>query len=365
MAWRRSVERVARWWPSEGDTAKALEDLVRRADEGEARLRRADEQFVNLAVHSTERTNALTDRVADTELRLAELEIDAARLRDAVRRLAEGAWPGSPDEVSYWRGRLASVEAGCVPVARPGPVARVLTDVGALLLPAHDEVMLSYMRQHGRWEQDEADRLRALLRPGMTFVDVGAHVGYMTLLAAGAVGPTGRGFAFEPEPANYRLLMANLANCGIANVGVVPAAAWDRSGRLSLSLCADNTGDHRAYPLAGRESVEVLAVALDDVLPDDVAVDVVKVDAQATDDIAIRGMERTLARSRPVLVVEFWPDGIAQRGADPREVLEYYRDLDYDLSVLGGPSGAGIDAIIEAAQSSPTEFCTLVLTPSG
>jgi len=362
--WRRAVARVVRSVASEGGRAKALEDLARRADESDAGLRRADEQFVNLAVHSTERTNALTDRVADAESRLAELEIDAARLREAVRRLAEGPGPEAADEVASWRERLASPATASVPVARHGPVARVVTDVGPLLLPAHDEVMLSYMRQHGRWEQEESDRLRALLRPGMTFVDVGAHVGYMTLLAAAAVGPTGLGFAFEPEPINHRLLLANLANAGIANVHAVPAAAWDRSGRLRLSLCADNTGDHRAYELSGRESVEVLALALDDVLPEGVAVDVVKVDAQGTDDVAIRGMERMLARSRPVLVVEFWPAGIEARGAVPREVLAHYRDLDYDLAVLGGRPGAGFDAVLEAAQSSPTEFCTLVLTPS-
>lgn len=89
-----------------------------------------------------------------------------------------------------------------------------------------------------------------------------------------------------------------------------------------------------------------------------------KVDAQATDDIAIRGMERMLARSRPVLVVEFWPAGIEQRGAVPDDVLAYYRDLDYDLSVLGGPPGAAIEAVLDAARSSPTAFCTLVLSPS-
>ena len=327
-------------------------------------MREANQHYVDLAVHSTERTNALTDRVAEAEARLAALEIENARLRAHVGRLGDDA---PDDEVGYWRGRLA--EPPPAPSSTgPGAVARVATDVGALLLPAQDEVMLSHMRQHGEWEKEESDQLRALLRPGMAFVDVGAHVGYMSLLAASAVGPTGRGFAFEPEPGNFRLLMANLANHGIANVQAVPAAAWDRSGRLSLSLCRDNTGDHRAYSLPGRETLDVLALALDDVLPDDVHVHVVKVDAQATDDIAITGMERMLARCRPVLLVEFWPDGIAERGAAPRHVLERYRSLDYDLSVLGDPTQAKstpLDAVLEAAQSSPTSFCTLVLTPCG
>ncbi|MGH9265341.1 MAG: FkbM family methyltransferase [Acidimicrobiales bacterium] len=326
-----------------------------------ARVDEADRNFVNLAVHSTERTNELVARVADAEDRLAALEVERAWLREALRH---GPGPETGGELEYWRRRLSQPgDPVPAPAGPPAAVARVATDVGALLLPAHDEVMLTHLRQHGEWEREESDHLRALLRPGMTFLDVGAHVGYMSLLAARAVGPAGRGFAFEPEPGNFALLMANLAVHGVENVEAVPAAAWSETGRLSLSLCTDNTGDHRAYALPGRESVDVPAFALDDVLPGDVTIDVVKVDAQATDDIAIRGMERTLARCRPALVVEFWPQGIRERGADPADVLGYYRSLGYDLGVLGGEHGASPETVLEAAESSPTAFCTLVLTP--
>lgn len=337
--------------------APAVEDLSDRLDAG---LTEAHERSIAFVVHASERSDALAAQLVDVEARLAELEVDRARLHEAVRRLQAGDDPVSAD-VAYWRRRLTG--AGPAPsLERLGDVARVVTDVGALLLPAHDEVMLSFMRQFGEWEREESDHLRSLLRPGMTFVDVGAHVGYMSLLAARAVGPTGRGFALEPEPGNFRLLTANLATHGVDNVVPIPAAAWCESGSLSLSLCRDNTGDHRAYAVAGRETVEVPAFALDDIVPEDVRVDVVKVDAQGTDDIAIRGMERTLARCWPAMVVEFWPDGIAQRGADPMEVLEYYRGLAYDVAVLGRDP-APLRAVLDAALASSTEFCTLVLTP--
>ena len=372
---RSLIRRVARRLAGEDkdtvDTeARASVDALNgRAEYAEAWLRQADERFIGLAVHSTERTDALTARVTDAEQRLADLEIEAARLGDALRHVGEGAPPvGDTDaEVAYWRTRLRAGDDGAPAPHRNGAVTRVATDVGALLLPAHDEVMLTFLREHGEWERQEADQLRALLGPGMTFVDVGAHVGYMSLLAASAVGPTGRGYAFEPEPGNFRLLTANLANHGVEHVHAVPAAAWHESGRLSLSVCADNTGDHRAYPLPGRPAVDVLAVAIDDVLPEDTKVDVVKVDAQATDDLAIRGMERTLARSRPVMLVEFWPEGIRQRGAVPMDVLEYYRGLHYDIAAIGDApvaAGAPLDAVMEAAESSPSGFCSLLLTPS-
>ena len=336
--------------------AAKVEDLDGRLDAG---LRTAHDESIRFVVHGHERADALAAELADVQARLAALEVDRAGLRETVRALDAGekALDGDP---ANWRRRLA----GAATVAPPpfGPVAWVKTDVGALLVPAHDEVMLSFLRQYGEWEKEESDYLRSVLRPGMTFLDVGAHVGYMSLLAAAAVGPTGRGVAMEPEPGNFRLLTANLANHGVGNVTAVPAAAWGETRLLTMSLSGDNTGDHRAYALPGRDTVDVPAFAVDDLLPDDLRVDVVKIDAQATDDLAIRGMERMLARSRPALIVEFWPDGIRQRGADPMQVLEYYKALDYEVTVLGsGP--APLAAVMEVALSSPTEFCSLVMTP--
>ena len=113
-AWRRVVAGAGRSAPSEEGVAKALDDLAHRADASEAGVRQAQEQYVHLAVHSTERANALTDRVTDAEARLAELEIDAARLREAVRRLAEGPPPAGADgadDVVYWRRWLAGQHA--------------------------------------------------------------------------------------------------------------------------------------------------------------------------------------------------------------------------------------------------------------
>jgi hypothetical protein len=93
---------------------------------------------------------------------------------------------------------------------------------------------------------------------------------------------------------------------------------------------------------------------------------VVKVDAQGTDHLALQGMARTLARCRPVLLVEYWPPGITELGDDPLAVLAQYREMGFGVSVLGnddiGPeSSAG--EILDAAVASPGSFCNLVLRP--
>jgi hypothetical protein len=78
-------------------------------------------------------------------------------------------------------------------------------------------------------------------------------------------------------------------------------------------------------------------------------------------------MERTLRRSRSVLVVEFWPPGITEFGDDPLEVLAYYRDLGFDVRVVGeaqdGPP-ISLPWVVELCAARPTEFCNLVLRPA-
>ncbi|MEO6121323.1 MAG: FkbM family methyltransferase [Acidimicrobiales bacterium] len=247
------------------------------------------------------------------------------------------------------------------------PHERFETDVGPLLLPAHDQVMRVLIGRDGLWEQEESEQLRALLRPGMSFVDIGAHVGYMSLLGARAVGPSGQGEAVEPAPGNLPLLRANLKANGVTNVSVIAAAAWSCAATLPFSLSPANTGDNRAFAVSGTEMIEVPAVALDEVLPPDRTFEVVKVDAQGTDQRAIAGMEKTLRRSRSVLVVEFWPPGITEFGDSPLEVLAYYRDLGFDLRVVGeAQDGTPISLpwVIELCAARPTEFCNLVLRPT-
>jgi FkbM family methyltransferase len=286
-------------------------------------------------------------RLEATERRLIEVEVLAAREAPAL-------------DAPAWRSRLAAPPVR--PDRQPRRAVRVETDVGPLLLPEHDRVIHHMLRDTGVWEKEEADALRAMLAPGMTFVDIGAHVGYMSLVAAGAVGPTGRGIALEPAPGNFELLQANLARNGASHVVAIPAAAWKETGPVTFSLDEFNTGDHRAYARPGGESLEVPAYALDDVIPEDLHIDVVKVDAQGTDHLALQGMAKTLARSRPTLLVEYWPLGISELGDDPLGVLGVYRDMGFAISVLGAGDPGSLEGIVEVAHASAGGFCNLVLT---
>ncbi|TAK11228.1 MAG: FkbM family methyltransferase [Anaerolineae bacterium] len=163
----------------------------------------------------------------------------------------------------------------------------------------------------GTYEPDLQAALRELAQPGMTAYDVGAHIGYISLLLARAVRPSGRVFAFEPLPANLDRLRANLAlNPQIANVTVIPAAASDRTGATRFLLHASGEMG-KAEGSAGRQAaysgaVDVAAIALDDFVyaQGHPAPGLLKLDIEGGEVLALPGMRRLLAEARPVVLLE-------------------------------------------------------------
>jgi FkbM family methyltransferase len=241
--------------------------------------------------------------------------------------------------------------------------ARYETDVGPILLPRDDLLIAEGLRQDGAWEPEQGEKLRELVAPGMTVIDVGAHVGYFTLMLASLVGPEGQVLAIEPEPYNHLLLGANLARAGMNNVITHEAAAWRATeGPLRMSLCNWNTGDNRVgFSSRHRAAIEVASLALDDLNPP--RVDLIKLDTQATEHIAIEGATRLIERHSPVLFAELWPGGLRELGIDPADPIDVYEGLGYRIEVLGRPDleSAERARLIEAADAAPTKDLMLLM----
>ncbi len=186
---------------------------------------------------------------------------------------------------------------------------------------------------HGVYEPLATDLVQAELRPGDVALDVGANIGYYTLIFARGVGPAGRVFAFEPEPGNFALLEENVAANGYRNVTLARLAVSDRAGRAQLYLDADNAGDCRMYDSHDqRPCVDIETVPLDDHFASLDRVDLIKMDIQGAEPAALRGMRGLLERHRQVkLLVEFWPYGLQLFGADPKEFLSALREAGFAL----------------------------------
>jgi len=239
------------------------------------------------------------------------------------------------------------------------------TDVGRLLLHADDQVMTPLIQRDHLWEAPEGRFLRGAIRPGATVVDVGANVGYMTLLSARAAGRRGQVLAVEPEQANLALLRANVWLNGTWNVKVLPVAAWSRRELLPLRFNADNRGDHQVGVAGGGGSARLVpAVPLDELLGE-MVVDVVKIDTQGSDHEALAGLSATLARSPAAAVlIEFWLGGFDERGISPRAVLGGYRNAGFSVALLqdsGHERPASDDEVMAACEGWQGRFVNLVL----
>ena len=246
----------------------------------------------------------------------------------------------------------------------------VETAVGALFVHEQDEFVSPRLQAAGVWEPGETAFLQERLQPGMTFLDVGAHVGYFSVLAGRLVGSTGLVLAFEPHPRNFELLLANVWRNGLLNVVCFPWAVADTCGFAPLYVAPLNTGDHQlGAPGSGRATVPVRTVALDEVPAIRPPIDVVKIDVQGADEAALRGMERLLEASPDALVtVEFWPTGLRRYGRG--DLLAYVRERGFRLRVQD-PEHPGVrdpaEGELEGLQGREGDeaWINLVLTRSG
>ena len=159
---------------------------------------------------------------------------------------------------------------------------------------------------------------------------MGANVGYYSVILGKEVGPSGKVYAFEPEPLNFELLSKGVAANALTNVRAEQLALSDTHGSLKLYLAAENKGDHRIAPAAeARESIEIAAVPLDEYLPDHEPVHFIKIDTQGAEGLIVAGMHRVLEENEDIaLVVEFWPEGLHKTGKSAEQLLA-------DLSALG------------------------------
>jgi len=163
------------------------------------------------------------------------------------------------------------------------------------------------------------------LKPGQTFIDIGANIGYYTLIAARLVGPAGKIYAFEPDPDNFALLKKNVEQNGYRNVVLVNKAVSDKTRSTRLYLSESNRGDHRLYDSRdGRKSIAVHAASLDDFfLNRDKTIHLIKMDIQGAEARALAGMKALVRKNRRLkLITEFSPVALINFGSDPRQYLK-------------------------------------------
>jgi FkbM family methyltransferase len=249
-----------------------------------------------------------------------------------------------------WRAFLGRLLRKVLPEFRPqvrlaalfGRSVKVSVMGKTLNMDLRDGALSSAIFAEGVWEPEETLFLQKTLRPGMVFVDVGANIGYYTVIAASLVGSAGKVFAFEPDPRNFILLQKNVAQNHCQNVLTEQKAIAACTQRLFLYRSSDNFGDHRTYEPRGesteqredrRSAVAIEAISLDDYFGGNpTGIDFLKMDIQGSEYDALIGMRRTLQQNSDVTILtEFWPTGLKQAGVVPLDFLAEVRACGFKI----------------------------------
>ncbi|MGL4424510.1 MAG: FkbM family methyltransferase [Gemmataceae bacterium] len=191
----------------------------------------------------------------------------------------------------------------------------------------------------GRYEPQETALFNSVLKPGMTFLDLGANWGYFSLLAATRVGPTGRVHSFEPDPRILALLRQNVALNQFQNVTIHPVAASDGPGELRFTGFSETGGNWGISTLAGdgTNAFTAATVAVDPYLDQQGVdqVDFVKMDIEGAEDLALAGMDAGLRRGRyRQLMIELHPGRLAERGRNARDLIDLLLQAGYTAQTI-------------------------------
>lgn len=216
---------------------------------------------------------------------------------------------------------------------------------GLIYLNLHESAMM-VQRAMSAYEPAKHALVRRRLRPGMTFIDVGANKGDFTLLAARLAGNSGTVISIEPEPENQLILQRSIELNAYSNIRVLHIALSDRDGIANLQI-GSTSGSHTLCPeFNGLRTVAVPIRTLDGVVAEQQLglVDMIKVDVEGWELPVLRGAAQTLrANPRIILLLDLPKEGEKRRAIG--EFLgpfgfTYYSDCDEVAPTRNLPAAA-------------------------
>lgn len=172
------------------------------------------------------------------------------------------------------------------------------------------------------------------IKKGDVVLDIGANIGYYTLIFAKLVGEEGKVYAFEPDPNTFALLKKNIEVNKYQNVILEQKAVSNKTGKIKLYLSSYSV-DNRTYDSGDdRKCIEIESIRLDDYFKNyDKKISMIKMDIQGAENTAVEGMTTLLEKNEKLRVItEFWPIGLRRSGTEPEKFLKLLEE--YDLNYI-------------------------------
>src|SRR5258707_2202086 len=208
------------------------------------------------------------------------------------------------------------------------------------------------------FEPCESAQVRQYLKPGMTFVDVGANVGYYTLLAASLVGPRGQVLAFEPSPYAFDRLVDAITRNDMSQVCAIQSGLSDGSGEKRLFL-PNQQGNHSPsmVPNAGGHPINVSVRQLDDWLAEhDVdCVDLMKIDVEGFEPNVIKGAAKYIQQGRVrAILCEFNNYWLETNGSSSLQLYDLLKGFGFVSSQSEPDFALGVQNILFTFGNQPS-----------
>ena len=222
----------------------------------------------------------------------------------------------------------------------------------------------------GGWETEETEFFESRLHEGQTVLDIGANLGWFTLVAAGKIGSSGKVHAFEPHPVSSGMLARTISMNQLNSVVELwDYALSDSAGELTLHWAENNENPGHSFlsrspsAIAGHESARVRTARLDDLLPE-VAPDVVKIDVEGAEPMVIAGALQALRRKKPVILSELFPEQLMSvSGVTTARYIEQMEGEGYGCYLL--EKGVLTDRLRDYPSGYPKELASVVFEPKG
>ena len=192
----------------------------------------------------------------------------------------------------------------------------------------------------GYYEYGLTNLIRQTLEPGDTFIDVGAHVGYYTVMSGMLVGPGGSVHSFEPIPDIFSRLQQNVALNGLVNVHTNQAAVYDQDGELEIFLPKPSntgTGSFVKQSNSSETSIRCPAMALDGYVQRESIqrIRLIKLDVEGAELRVLHGMKGLLTSSQPPDVIgEVVPSLLERGGATYKDMILFMENLGYRARII-------------------------------
>lgn len=203
-----------------------------------------------------------------------------------------------------------------------------------LFYKKNDNFIGKVVAKNGVYEPFESKTILENIKEGDQVINVGANIGYHSLLMANKVGPKGAVYAFEPDPESYSILKKNISANHFKNIKAFPIALSSKKEKKTLFLSKVNFGDNRLFKHENEKviggSVIINADSLDNILKRERSyrkIQLIKIDTQGYEPFVVAGASRLLKRDKPLLFLEYWPYGYRRIRADEKAMIDFLNKI--------------------------------------